>query len=172
MICKDRLKMLNDIPKWKTVWHIREDEYSTIVLTDRLEIVIIELEKITKMIYKGKIKDDSKIAIWNKFFLNPKGIGGKEMEKNEDVKEAKEKYDDLITDMSEARLALSRQMYVMDMASCKNEGYSEGLEDGKKSSQIEIAKELLIRKMPIEEISKITKLKKKEIENLMATDKN
>ena len=133
LICKDELSILKEIPKWKTTWHIREDEYAKKVLTDRLEVVIIELEKITKMIYNGTIKPDSKIAVWSKFFLNPKALGGKELGENKDIKEVKEKYDELLTDYEAAKLALSRQMYVMDINSSKSEGYREGIERGRQA---------------------------------------
>ena len=122
LICKDKLNILKDIPKWRTVWHIREDEYRTKVLTDKLEIVIIELEKITEKVYKNEIKEGCKEAIWAKFFLKPKELEVVEMGRNSDVKEAKAKYDELLDDYEEARIALSRQMYIMDMNSSREEG--------------------------------------------------
>lgn len=54
LICKDKLDVLKAIPKWRTTWHIREDEYRTEVLTNKLEVVIIELEKITQKVYQGQ----------------------------------------------------------------------------------------------------------------------
>ena len=44
-------------------------------------------------------------------------------------------------------------------------------EDGKRMKQIEIAKKLLERKMPIEDIQEITLLTKEEIEKLIINDK-
>ena len=166
LICKDKLDILKDIPKWRTVWHIREDEYRTKVLTDKLEIVIIELEKITKKIYINKIKEDSKEAIWAKFFLKPKELEVVEMGRNSDVKEAKAKYDELLDDYEEARIALSRQMYIMDMNSSREEGKEKGIEQGKKETQKEIAKKMLEEGCDIKFIQKITKLSKEEIEEL------
>lgn len=90
LICKDKLEVLRDIPKWKTNWHIREDEYTTKVLTEKLEIVIIELEKIMELLKNNKAeKLNSTIKAWYKFFINPQMLGVKEMSKNTDVKEAK-----------------------------------------------------------------------------------
>lgn len=117
------------------------------------------------MIYEGKIEKDSKVSIWNKFFLNPKGLGGKEMEENKDVKEAKEKYEELVDDYAEAKLALSRQMYVMDMSTSEYVGYTKGLEEGEKKGKREIAKNLLKMDLSIEKIVEATGLTKEEIEN-------
>lgn len=170
LICKEKLDILKDIPKWKTNWHIREDEYMTKVLTEKLEIVIIELEKISEMLKENNDKISSEIKAWHKFFLNPKKLGGKEMSENVDVKEAKEKYDELLTDYTEAKLALSRQMYIMDMNSAKKEGYEDGIEAGievgEKQKQIEIAKNLLKEKLSVEVIMRTTGLTKQEIEEL------
>ena len=190
LICKDKLDMLKNIPKWRTVWHIREDEYRTKVLTDKLEIVIIELEKITKKIYKEEVRKDSKEAIWAKFFLKPKELEVIEMGKNSDVKEAKAKYEELLDDYEEARIALSRQMYIMDMNSSREEGLrrgmeagfeegkekgmkkgmeegkKQGIEEGKKREQKEIAKKMLEKGKSINEIIEFTTLSKQEIEEL------
>ena len=166
LICKDKLDILNDIPKWRTVWHIREDEYRTKVLTDKLEIVIIELEKITEKAYKNEIKEGCKEAIWVKFFLKPKELEVVEMGRNSDVKEAKAKYDELLDDYEEARIALSRQMYIMDMNSSREEGKEKGIEQGKREKQKEIAKKMLEEGCDIKFIQKITKLSKEEIEEL------
>ena len=190
LICKDKLDILNDIPKWRTVWHIREDEYSTKVLTDKLEVVIIELEKITKKIYNNELEKHSKEVVWCKFFLKPKELEGVELSKNSDVKEAKVKYDELLDDYEEARIALSRQMYVMDMNSSREEGLKRGMEEGfiegkerglkegkeqglkegkekgKKENQLEIAKKMLNKGKSIEEIIEFTELSKEEIKEL------
>ena len=162
LICKDRLDILKDIPKWRTTWHIREDENSTKVLTEKLEIVIIELEKITEEVYKNKINKYSKEAVWCKFFLNPKGLEGEELRKNKDVKEVKTVYEDLIDDYDLAWAAIRRQMSRMDEASLKE----EGIEEGQKEKQLEIAKKMLKKGKSLEEIIDFTELTKEELEEL------
>lgn len=170
LICKDKLDVLKTIPKWRTSWHIREDEYKTEVLTNKLEVVIIELEKITEKIYKNEISKASKEYIWYKFFLNPNELGEKELKENEGVRKAKEKYDEMVGDLAEARLALSRQMAIMDKNSIRQEGIDEGIEKGKaegdKERQIKIAKEMLKAKESIEKIIQYTELTEKEIKNI------
>ena len=47
-----------------------------------------------------------------------------------------------------------------------NMGKKEGFKEGKKQTYLEIAKNLLKLKMPISQISEITKLPKEEIEKL------
>ncbi|MBR3696901.1 MAG: Rpn family recombination-promoting nuclease/putative transposase [Clostridia bacterium] len=171
LICKDKLEILKEIPKWKTTWHIREDEYRTKVLTNKIEVVIIELEKITEMIYKGKIKKGSPEYVWNKFFLNPKELEEKEMKENKYVKEAQTKYVELIDDYAEARLALSRQMARMEKNTLRNlgikegikQGIEQGLEEGIEKGKIEIAKNLLKMGISIEQISEATGLTIEEI---------
>ena len=179
LICKDKLDVLKDIPNWRTRWHIREDEYSFKVLTEKLEIVIIELEKITKKTYSGEIEKYSKEAVWCKFFLNPKELGEMEMSKNKDVEEVKTVYDDLIDDYDLAWAAIRRQMSRMDEASLRAEGIEEGIEEGlakgrkegieqgQKESQIKIAKKMLHKGKSIEEIIEFTELTREEIEKLI-----
>lgn len=48
LIADFKFKGLKSIPKYITKWNLREEEYSHIVLTDVLEIYIIELEKFSK----------------------------------------------------------------------------------------------------------------------------
>jgi predicted transposase/invertase (TIGR01784 family) len=46
------------------------------------------------------------------------------------------------------------------------QGLEDGMKQGSKEKQIEIAKKLKVKNMPIEEIAEITELKKEEIENI------
>ena len=45
-------------------------------------------------------------------------------------------------------------------------GKKEGIEKGKKEKQMEVAKKMLIKKIPIETIIELTELSKEEIENI------
>ena len=59
------------------------------------------------------------------------------------------------------------KMYInMGRTEGKKEGRKEGFKEGKKQTYLEIAKNLLKLKMPISQISEITKLPKEEIEKL------
>ena len=166
LICKDKLNVLKEIPKWRTTWHIREDEYRTEVLTNKLEVVIIEIEKITKKIYSNKISKESKEYLWYKFFLKPKELGERELENNEEIRKAKEEYEKMVGNLSEARLALSRKMAIMDKNSIWQEGMEKGIQKGDKERSIKIAKKMLEKNKDIGEIVEFTELTKEEIEKL------
>ena len=43
------LDVTKEIPKYITTWNIREDEYRQFILTDVMEICIIELKKLVKI---------------------------------------------------------------------------------------------------------------------------
>ena len=59
------------------------------------------------------------------------------------------------------------KMYInMGRTEGKKEGRKEGFKEGKKQTYLEIAKNLLKLKMPISQISEVTKLPKEEIEKL------
>lgn len=77
LIADFNLKNLLKIHKYHTAWHIREDEYSGIILTEKLEIHIIELKKLkVNNNQKGKYK---RLENWLKFICNPEKNGGKRL---------------------------------------------------------------------------------------------
>ena len=68
LITDYELSNLKEIKKYLTKWRIREDEYHEFILTDVLNICIIELPKFKKYANKSKnIVLDS----WVKFINNP-----------------------------------------------------------------------------------------------------
>lgn len=81
---------------------------------------------------------------------------------NEYIKKAKTKYDELEEDEHERYLAESRMDYVLQLNSCKLDGY----EKGKKERNIEIAKIMLKNNEPISKIMEYTGLSEEEIEKL------
>ena len=143
-------------------WQLREKKYHDLILTDKIELCIISLEKIKKKIASGEISDKEKIAIWTKFLLTPQALKEEEMDANKEIKEANEKYQEMIADDETRRLAVKRHLALMEMAAAKNDGYQEGKEDRNK----EIAKKMLAKNKPIEEIMEFTELTKEEIEKL------
>ena len=139
-------------------------------MTDKIELCIISLEKIKKKIASGEISDKEKIAIWTKFLLTPQALKEEEMDANKEIKEANEKYQEMIADDETRRLAVKRHLALMEMAAAKNDGYQEGkeigLKEGKNERNKEIAKNMLNEKCDIELIIKVTGLTKEEIEKL------
>ena len=74
---------LKEIKKYITKWNIREEEYSKIILTEVMEIYIIELPKFNKYQEKNEI-----LNLWMKFIESPEVI--KMEETTEKIKKAKE----------------------------------------------------------------------------------
>ena len=65
------------------------------MLTDKLEIDIVELGKIKKLMEAGKISKKSKVGMWTRILLNPEEIGEEEMDEKE-YRETIEKYHEII----------------------------------------------------------------------------
>ena len=151
---------LNEIEKYVSKWNLREEDYGNLILTDSIEIVIIELSKFEKYC------DNTVLADWVKFIINPKVIN---ME-NEDVKKAKEVLDEISQNEEERHLAELREKYIMDQRATEAAGYDKGLECGLKQgiyeNKIQIAKKMKSQGFDIETIHNITELSVEEIKNL------
>ena len=140
-------------------WQIMETKSTKkIILTKKLEIDIIELPKI-----EGKEEAKDELLDWLYFLEEPKGERvTKNMKKNKELKEAVEKLDSLSADERMQKIAELRQKAIWDERAI----YAKGLDVGEKNNKIKIAKELLNKDMPIEEIIKITGLTEEEIEKI------
>ena len=167
-----KLKELDFISKYKLI----ETKERKIVLTNLLELDIIEMSKIYKN--KGN-KETRKLLDWLYFLENPESKEVvKIMEHNEGVKKAKEKLEKISNDPLMQRIADWKEKYVIEMNTTKIDGYNEGHkegfeaghEQGKKQGEInkekEIAKKLKQKNLTLEEISEITGLSMDEIEEL------
>lgn len=96
LLANFELKPLKNIPEYMTTWNFREKKYSHIVLTDSIEIIILELPKVQKY------SDNTKLKTW----LNFISTGDLDM-KNADnsMKQAKEILDLISNDSKERYLA-------------------------------------------------------------------
>ena len=65
------LKKLEKVNKFITKWNIREEENPKIILTDVLEIYIIELEKFSKL---TKTRANQNLNFWIDFIKNPEVV--------------------------------------------------------------------------------------------------
>ena len=170
-------------------WKIMEDKQGKkIILTQKLEIDIIELPKII-----GKEKEQDNLLDWLYFLENPKSERVTEkMKENENLKEAVKKLDNLSEDEKMQRIADLRQKAIMDekaiyekglevgiekgiqrgMEKGMEEGIQRGMEkgiekgimEGSQKEKIEIAKKMLELKIDKETIAKATGLTEQEIE--------
>ena len=154
LITNFEIKELKEL-EYHSSWKIIEENKRKIILTNKLEIHIIELPKIIK----EENKEDE-LLDWLYFLENPKSERVEEkMKENRELKEAKEKLVGLSEDEKMQRIAELRKKAIMD----EKATYAKGLEDAK----ISVAKNMLKEKLNIELISKITGLKEEEIKELL-----
>ena len=161
-------------------WKIMEDKQGKkIILTQKLEIDIIELPKII-----GKEKEQDNLLDWLYFLENPKSERVTEkMKENENLKEAVKKLDNLSEDEKMQRIADLRQKAIMDEKAIYEKGLEIGLEkgiqrgmekgiekgimEGSQKEKIEIAKKMLKLKIDKEIIAEATGLTEQEIEKIL-----
>ena len=76
-------------------------------MTDRLELHIIELEKLERR--NNKSKEEEELLNWCKFIKFPEKVEESIIMKNEEIKKAKEQLDKISQDKKERRLAELRE---------------------------------------------------------------
>ena len=163
----------------ETIWSIREKDNPEKVLTDLLEIRIINLKRIREAYQKDK---DSKKNQWVMFLEDPNSREVQEiMKKNEDVKKAVVTVREMSEDEKMERLAELRQKAIMDEKALYNTGIREGKElgraegekigeqKGEQKNKIEVIKRMLNANLSIDLIKECTKATDEEIEEAKAT---
>ena len=164
LIADFKLEKLKEIEKYHTKWNIREEEYKNIILTDRLELHIIELEKLERR--NNKSKEEEELLNWCKFIKFPEKVEESIIMKNEEIKKAKEQLDKISQDKKERRLAELREKAIKDEMAIRDSGYNEGRKEGLKEGIKKTAKNMLEMKIDKEIILKVTGLTMDEIENM------
>ena len=154
------IKSLKEIKKYMTKWNIREEDYGNIILTDAMEVYIIELPKFEKY------KTGSTLDPWVKFIKDSKVIDMS----NKEIKKAKKVLEEISQDGKERYLAELREKYIMDQKAIEDAGYDKGLNvgiaNGQRSKAIEIAKRMKEQGIDVKTIKDITDLTIEEINNL------
>lgn len=153
-------------------WKLIEVKDRKIVLTDDIEFNIIELPKLNK---EPKGSEDEKLKEWLNFLENPesKEVQGY-MKRNENMKAAREKLNEISKDEKVRRIAELRQKAILDEKEAEYTGYCNGLEEGRKEGikqgieqrNIEIAKSMKEEGINIKYIVKVTGLSEEEINTL------
>lgn len=169
LIANFELKKLKDMEQVASSFKILDTKTGSVILTEDLEIVIIELPKMKK--YKLENKS---LESWLKFIENPESLGGDILENNEALKKAKEEYDKIMADEHERTLIKLREKYMLDYNTLKEEsyehgqkdGYEHGYEKGLKQKNIEIAKKLLQKKVDLDFIMEITGLTEEDLKQI------
>ena len=165
-------------------WQIREEKNTYKILTDKLEIHIITIPKAIKEYKENKKNKENKLLQWMIFLNEPECVEVDEiMKENREIKEAKVTLRELSEDEENQRIAELREKHILDTQDIYETGLNEGLKKGEKlgrkigqergekigetKGKIEekrkIAKKLLAKEMPIEQIMEITELTKEEI---------
>ena len=154
------IKSLKEIKKYITKWNIREQDCGNIILTDAMEVYIIELPKFEKY------KTGSTLDPWVKFIKDSKVIDMS----NKEIKKAKKVLEEISQDGKERYLAELREKYIMDQKAIEDAGYDKGLNvgiaNGQRSKAIEIAKRMKEQGIDVKTIKDITDLTIEEINNL------
>ena len=171
LIANFKIDILKNL-EFHTQWKIIEEKGRKTVLTDDLELHIIELPKMRNNKATGK---DKKLIEWLSFLNNPES---KEvtnyMKNNESMKKAKEKLNTMSEDERIRRLAELREKAILDELEVKaynyrkgkNDGLQQGRAEGLEQKNKEIAKKMKKKGFLIEDIIEITNLSKQEIEQL------
>ena len=155
-----------------TDWTLIEKKGRKDILTDFIDIVIIEIPKIYKL--KGT-ENEEKLLEWIYFLDNPNSeVVDKIMENNNGVKEAKEKLEDMSNDEIMRRLAEWEESAKHEEASMKasamrrglKEGLEKGMKQGMEKKQLEIAKKMKQKGFNLDTIMELTGLPRFEIEKL------
>ncbi|MFG6319965.1 MAG: Rpn family recombination-promoting nuclease/putative transposase [Clostridia bacterium] len=151
------------------------------LLTEDLEMYIIELPKLKRKLKNEEKIDNEKLVSWLKFISNPNEMEEKDMEE-ENMKDAIRILEDINSnkyerDWAERRLDWCRRR-IDEKEWAKKEGHeegrAEGLQEGRiegkregnKEAKKEVAKKMLSKNISIEEIMEFTNLTKEEIEKL------
>ena len=167
LIADFELDGLKEIKKYITKWNIREEEYKSVILTDVLELVIIELPKYMKYAKREKREN---LNLWLEFFKNPEVIivANDNDEKNiketkEAIKKAQENLEQISKDEHERYLAELREKYIRDQVAVQEYGYIKGREEGRRS----LINKMLENGATVEQIAKMLNVDVVEIENML-----
>ena len=154
------LEQTKEFNEMETIWNFIETKKREKILTEDLEVRIIELNK-AKDMYKSNKKDEK--AQWMLFLDNPNSKEVKIiMKENDEINDAVIKVKEMTEDEKMERLAFLRQKAIMDEDGIREAGY----EDGEKNAKKEIAKKLLREGKDIEYIKELTRLSEEEIKSI------
>ena len=155
-----------------------------LVLTDSIEICILELDKVKNTYYKNKL---DKKAQWMLFLDDPNSREVKEiMEKNNDIKDAVIEVHERSKDEQLRRLAELKEKAIMDEKAIYKagrlrgekegtqkglqEGIQKGITQGQLEKSIEIIKNLHSMNLTISQIAQAVDMSEQEVQKII--DKN
>ena len=158
LIADYQITNLKHISKYHTIWNLREKDYPNTILTNDIEMHILEIPKIND---NEMLKDE--LVQWLRFIKEPENKGvEKFMKENKYLKQARKELEHLSGDPDFKRLLESRAGFLRDV----DAKMEVAREEGKKQTQIEVAKKMKEENMDIEQISRFTNLTIDEIKQL------
>ena len=184
IITNYEVKELKGIEELDTKWQIINNKNDKRLLTEDLELRIIEIPKAERILEKDRY---NRIAQWLIFLDNPNTERVEEiMKENKEVKKANRVLYEMSEDEKLQRLAELREKWDLDERSARQnaidegleeglkqglqqglqQGIEQGLKEGKREQKIEIAEKLKEMNMNMDDIQKATGLTKEEIEKL------
>ena len=178
------LELTQTISEMETVWKLCEKNHPNLVLTDSIEICILELDKVKNTYYKNKL---DKKAQWMLFLDDPNSREVKEiMEKNNDIKDAVIEVHERSKDEQLRRLAELKEKAIMDEKAIYKagrlrgekegtqkglqEGIQKGITQGQLEKSIEIIKNLHSMNLTISQIAQAVDMSEQEVQKII--DKN
>ena len=122
------LDLTKEVKRMETKWKLREENAKDLVLTDKIEIDIIELSKVRAEYERNK---QNKKAQWALFINDPNTREVKDiMKENEDIEEAVVTVHKMTEDEKMRRLADLREKAIMDEKAIRRKGYEDGHDAG------------------------------------------
>ena len=148
------LEETKEFKEMETIWKLIETKNREKILTEEIEVRIIELSKAEEMYKKNK---ENEKAQWMLVINDPNSEEVKEiMKENKDIEECIVKVKELTEDEKLERLAFLRERARMDEESLKDEG--------KKTMIINLYS---IANMPIEQIAKVAEISEEEVKEIL-----
>lgn len=162
-------ELTQTISEMETVWKLCEKNHPDLVLTDSIEICILELDKVKNTYYKNKL---DKKAQWMLFLDDPNSREVKEiMEKNNDIKDAVIEVHERSKDEQLRRLAELKEKAIMDEKAIykagKLRGEKKGISQGELKKSIEIIKNLYSMNLPISQIAQAVDMSETEVKKII-----
>ena len=189
IILDHEIEELKGMEKLGIKWQIRDEESGKRVLTDRLEIVILEIPKAKRLYKRG---ERNEIIEWLMFMDNPNNKEVEEiMDYNKAIKKAAEELEQVSGDEHLRYIAELKLKGIMDEAAAmdyaeehgynagfergekegfekgEKEGVKEGIKEGIKKNRIETARNMLKENIDKDIIMKVTGLSEEEIEKII-----
>ncbi len=132
-----------------------------LVLTDSIEICILELDKVKNTYYKNKL---DKKAQWMLFLDDPNSREVKEiMEKNNDIKDAVIEVHERSKDEQLRRIAELKEKAIMDEKAI----YKAGRLRGEKESIVKIIKNLHSMNLTVSQIAQAVDMSESEVQKII-----